>query len=990
MHGFPSAVESHFVHGVTAAATSSKVVLLGYDDGSVALFDVYGNPLDLHKGRHSGAVVAVSLGGGQTLDDVAASAGLDGIVRANSLFDNPASRPSATLSTRGGLRTRVPCGIAAIAVDPEYGKPRSGERVAYADNKGRVALHTAGWFGGTEVALVQSGARVYCMSWLKYLLAWATSAGVSIYDCRIKQMVCFVEPPVVAPTDVVSRPHAFQTSTTTAEESQSVQTLSRSNDGNRDPSRANSEENEGESHKVSQNRTDCPSEKSIGRVEHESVDHRPFVANKADDKLDSSTVNQAGPGSAAGHREDISKEINEAIEHSNATSTKISLFFEQDDNSDATKYGERTQTLYISWPTVAKAISIGPHIETLGDGADPPAPRDRPPRDIQTALAVYRDKLLAGFESNIDDSAGCRIMGIAPFGKHVAILLMSDVGGLILAKMQTPGEDLVQLMHMQYRELLAAEMFAILGGEPLLLISVQFDIAVDDTAKKRRETMNCAEQQQESPAKTLSEGCVFDLGHCVFFARALSVAERVNWLLDNGQFAEALKTAEEAPLGSLSREDVSIAAVGDHFLDSIAASGEFDRLAQVLPQTISSTSPAAATRGRDKAMRNRRERWEKWINVFRSANKLSCVAPLVPCYEPQLAQSTYNQILTELLEANSSQLLHVLKTWPSHVYHVPYITRAVEARLSPAHDSLASAMSSKDGDLRECLLALYGISGRHDETLNLLLRETSHRIFTYVKSHNLYEAIRSDDTLSKLFTIDEGQAIELLVNAPCTVLPPETVVPILKHTGNLNWLCHYLHSIFRMDPDRAPRYHPLLLELLIQVGPHDSLYNFLRTSSHFSLDKALHLMEKSRGNRSDLFRRERVYVLATMGDLGSAMDVLLNELHDVHGAIEFASENDDMPLWDRLIDHARDDVETLAALLDSPAGGKVNPIQLVPLISSDMEIPHLRDRLHRILVDAASERALREQTASALRFDASQLMDELDKAVAGAVPDSSC
>jgi vacuolar protein sorting-associated protein 41 len=412
----------------------------------------------------------------------------------------------------------------------------------------------------------------------------------------------------------------------------------------------------------------------------------------------------------------------------------------------------------------------------------------------------------------------------------------------------------------------------------------------------------------------------------------------------------------------------------------------------VLPRTIISTSPTVAVRGRDKVMRFRRERWEQWISIFRSAGHLEIIAPLIPCHEPRMSDVLYNDVLVELAETNATAMLNVLKSWPSDVYDVPAITRAVEtqsvslleadntvARLTPV--SSMKNISVQRESLREALFMLYGLSGRHDETLNLLLQEGSKRVFGYVKSHDLYEAVRSTEAMSGLYTIDKDEAAELLVNAPGTLLPPEAVVPILKSMGNGEWLCLYLSGIFRQDPERASQYHNLLVQLLVDCGRPGALYAFLKTSTHFSLDAALTLMGGRKGTTEGIFGRERVHVLATMGDLNAAMDILLKELQDVHSAIDFASEHEDVSLWDRLIEHARGNAATLSALLDSPAGGKVNPVRLIPLISSQMDIHGLRERLHRILVDAALERALREDTAAALQYDANRYMTELDEAV---------
>jgi Region in Clathrin and VPS len=1016
---FPPTAVPNLLRRVTAAAASAKLVLLGYADGSLALFDVFGNPLDVHQNRHASAVTAVALGAGAFDDDVAASADAFGLLRVTPLFDSSSSpaSPTQALSSvlsvaRGGLSSvhlsGSTGGIAAVAVDPDFGKPRAGERVAYADGQGKVALYTAGWgwFGGSEAVIAAHPAlgedeRVEALVWTGLLIAWATPLGVRIYDTRIQQTVCFVESPV-HPSSVPD----------------SVPPLSPSS-------------------------SPCPP--------CEGKDSLP-AANH---------VVASAPGAAEPW-------IPASTATANATwSTKTSMLFEIDERPSATVYGERPQKLYIAWPSVAKVITIGPHIDypssnahpavTIGGAAasadsatnetsdtasattDASISRARPPRTVSTALTLPRSALPeptsnAGVDSalatnsrkqDIDASAAASpLLSIAPFGEHYAVLVGSVLHGLILVRVTRENTGDMHSLRLPLGNVMSAELWPIPGGEPFLLIAAQHladgtnPTSIEmDTNKARESAEKDTVADVSSPSTTapspsgastaLTE--TFSLnppeGTGVMFAHALGIAERIKWLLDQGRFEDALTAAQVAPGGSLRRAEVSITDVGDQFLESIHRAGDFKRLTDVLPRTLISTSPSIAMRGLEKVMRIRRERWSQWISTYRTAGHLELIAPIIPCHEPRMIDDTYNNILIELADSNPAAMLGVLKTWPADVYDVPLVTRAVEVKSAMESSSGANVnqgtalcLAPHDGKaddvddpVREALFMLYGLSGRHDETLNLLLHEGSDRVFSYVKAHDLYEAIRSSDAMCDLYSIDKQKATELLTGAPGTLLPPESVVPILKTVGNAEWLCSYLYSIFRQDSERASEYQNLLLELLIEHGKDGSLYNFLRTSSHFSLDSALTLMGGRGGKTKGLFGRERVYVLATMGDLNAAMDVLLSEVKDVHGAIEFASEHNDVALWDRLIEHARGDAEILAALLDSPSGGKVNPVRLIPLITN-LEIPNLKDRLHRILVDAALERDLREETAATLHYDASILMAELDASVDVRTPrvTSSC
>ena len=54
---------------------------------------------------------------------------------------------AAALAAKTADATRVPAPVKALAVDPRFGNPAVGDRLAYADESGRVCVFTNSWFG---------------------------------------------------------------------------------------------------------------------------------------------------------------------------------------------------------------------------------------------------------------------------------------------------------------------------------------------------------------------------------------------------------------------------------------------------------------------------------------------------------------------------------------------------------------------------------------------------------------------------------------------------------------------------------------------------------------------------------------------------------------------------------------------------------------------------------------------------------------------------
>ncbi|PXF46572.1 Vacuolar protein sorting-associated protein 41-like [Gracilariopsis chorda] len=896
---------------VTCAATSAKLVVLGLSDGSLSLYDVFGNRLDHHNSLHVGPIVALALGGGPAADEVVASAGgARADIRAARLFtgtsvtSNISTDKSMLKDATVAFTRHIETDVVALAVDPNFGKPRHGDRVAYADASGRVALYTAGWFGGSDIPIEHSLPEpASSLSWVQHLLAYAISDSVRVYDTRSAVPVCRVASPgSSAPPSPLPkfRQHV------------------------------------------------------LPNQPHENINNNELTPPAHTLKPSHTTEQEKQP----------------SIPRLTAAKTwalKTKIFMEQNLSEPLSPHGESSVKLYVTWPTGARIVRIGPYKDVL----QPSDPSQRVPvRDIAVEFRLNRETLpmtdlspeeLNVMEHSVNNMAvDSPLLALVPFGEEDTVALIGTPSKGLMIHLITPEGKSEKSMRLTHKNLCDADMHTIPGGDPLVLIFGHL----------------CSSKQS---LKTTDDGRGPPKQEVVY-VRSRTTAERVKWLLGQNRFSDALEVAQSAPGGSLRRAEVSLEDVGEQFLESLREKGEYDRLASVLPETITTTTPYFGFRARDKIMAKRKKRWERWIETFKKGHKLEIVAPVIPTYEPHLDEDTYNSILSELCESVPEVMLHVLKTWPADVYGVSAVTIAIEEKLAGMEKHSQYSQEGREA-LREGLLMMYGLSGRHDETLNLLLREESPKVYDYIRSHHLFEAVRSPETIQGLYKIDASAATDVLSHAPETVLPPEAVVPILVKLDKSEWTFMYLHAVFRLDPEQAPKYHNQLLKLYVQHGSPGLLFNFLRTSSHYSLDRALEEMGGPKGFKPGQLARERVYVLSTMGDLNSSMDILLSELGDTFAAIEFASDHGDAILWERLIEHAKTHADTLAALLDSPAGGKVDPVRLVPLLNSEMRIPHLRDRLHRILVDAALERALREDAAAALHHDASELLNTLDECV---------
>lgn len=955
----------------TAAVATAHFVVLGNAEGALLVHDVFGNHVSTDCTRHSTAITA--LAANDRADVLASSSSSCNLIATR--LGGDGTVPLSKAPTL--LRTRSASPITHLRVDPYFGRARAGNRIAWVEQSGAVRSFSPGWLVDDRRELKPPGSpSVRALTWSANLLAFALSDSVHVFDMRTVTPVCVVSAPharLQSPTDI--------TSTSTPIPPDPLPPII--------PPTPPSPLSDADS---------AVEPVAETNIDFEDIDARRAAAAAALLSTGGARARfvQGTPPPPTASPSENSPNQDSLIAR---WTQSVSLFMEEEEvvigSDTAGTPIESATLLHVTWPLCSRTLRIGPHRPGAQYAGNPRQvsitfrlERGDLPSSLPGTLGVASNEAEASewaeannpfgtmtgtgagdFPRPITDLLLTPLLCALPFGDSDRIVLVGTAWHSLALHLVDQAGRCIRSMALPHTGLKHADMLIIPGGDPLVLILSHLIDGMDSDLK-RENSVNTVESDHMRLADTN-----------VTLASALTVAEQVKWHLANNRFSDALAIAQTAPGGSLRRAEVSVSSIGDQFLESIRSLRDFDRLATVLPNTISSTSPDMGMRSREKVMKTRKKRWEYWISVFRKADKLAIVAPSIPTYEPRFEPAIYDNVLLELAERKPIAMHSVLQTWPADVFNLTAVTRKVEKQLDKLQREPESLGEEEKDALRESLLMLYGLSGRHDETLNLLLKDRSPRVFEYIKSHHLYEAVRSRNTILGLFRIDEHLTTDLLVHAPETVLPPDAVVPILEDISNTKWMYLYLHGIFKVDSDRAAGYHNLLLRLYVDHDEKGHLFTFLKTSNHYSLDTALQALNGARGAKKGVFAKERVFVLAAMGDTNSALDILLDELDDIPGAIEFASENGDDVLWERLINHASTNADTLAALLDSPAGGKVDPVRLIPLLNSEMHIPFLRDRLHRILVDAALERALREDATAALRFDAQHLLNALDDAL---------
>ncbi|KAA8495309.1 Vacuolar protein sorting-associated protein 41-like [Porphyridium purpureum] len=902
------------------AAYPSGVLCCGTEAGDIVVLDLHGRIVQQIVGVHRGAVSAIAVQpcrGHTALCMVVSTGWSDGVLKSQSL-----PVPSSTLGlgaigrdhhgdTKAFTFTHE-IGVSArptcIAIEPEeLASAKDMQRVCFAGLDGRVVIHSRQWWGGQDRILRSGEGPVHALCWEGPLIAWATDQRARVYDIKNDRGVCMVDAPI----------------------SHDIHML---------------------------NAGTIPS--------HEA------------DSSGSGTFNLPPVQDYDSNRMDELNDIQRAFR------PKIVC---------VPGFTQSSFELYLCWPSAIKLLRL----RHSNDGHFRP---DLIENFKQSEIGGVNQPLKAASSHSNEQQQQSSLKAAAMFFID-SVPFSSDLL-LVLAWNRTTGFVIITLSRSSH---------AIIYYEQVAFPSKEISRS-GLTMLSRRGTedpcawsWNCA----VSPASKWTAA--------MWKIETPTPYEKVVWLFTRERYMEAYSIAEHADLFAVdantgsalasqrrndahgagtgidaerqpSQETFSLDLLGEKLLEQKRKQSMWDELAILIPRVLqnrargssatretaasssmrrdfqSSAATATAAATQKAIVPKIRAAWRKWIQVFSSEQKLSLLAEHIPVEDLKLDEREVNQLLERLVLESPQTALMSIKAWPRNLFSLTAIIRFVESERKKAPEN--ARLSSLCTDL-------YFMSGRHDETMALLLDQGNKDVFRHIRTHVLYEGIvASKEQLAKLFELDLTMTVQLLMQAPSSLITTDDVVAVLETMDNHKWIRAYLLQCFRTNPRESAHLHGRLLELLCEE-PSPDLLDFLQTSAHYSLDTALKALNQARIETGAQLHEERVYVLSRMGNLGAAMDILLDELGDVPRAVRFTISNGDPLLYNRLVQCASIDDSVLGVLLSHAmlAQDNLDPLALLQLLRPERQVPALRSRIVCLISEMEQERQLRENCKRLLQND---------------------
>ncbi|KWU41462.1 vacuolar protein sorting-associated protein 41, partial [Rhodotorula sp. JG-1b] len=159
----------------SAIAVCEKYIIVGSHNGMIFVLSPEGRLLNRFR-PHSATINDLSI---DSTGEYVGSASMDGLVSIQSLV----STENHTFDMRRPMR--------CIALDPNYVK-RNTRQFVSGGMAGSLVLSEKGWLGQKDVTLYSGEGPIWAAEWRGTLIAWASDAGVRIYDTATSHRITYI------------------------------------------------------------------------------------------------------------------------------------------------------------------------------------------------------------------------------------------------------------------------------------------------------------------------------------------------------------------------------------------------------------------------------------------------------------------------------------------------------------------------------------------------------------------------------------------------------------------------------------------------------------------------------------------------------------------------------------------------------------------------------------------------------------------------------
>eukprot|EP00834_Sanchytrium_tribonematis_P001774 NODE_46_length_32145_cov_0.918711.p1 type:complete len:933 gc:universal NODE_46_length_32145_cov_0.918711:15699-18497(+) len=365
--------------------------------------------------------------------------------------------------------------------------------------------------------------------------------------------------------------------------------------------------------------------------------------------------------------------------------------------------------------------------------------------------------------------------------------------------------------------------------------------------------------------------------------------------------------------------------------------------------------------------------WKEWLVKFKNTGHIKILAAVIPFESNYLDE--INLLIDYLKEDDLESLMSFVSELP--IDQIPFADELIIELESLHH----SKKHPQKHTILETLEILYEKTLKYDKLIITLLELKSYdkaykliaeypyllpnvlqcralfwmELNDFVASNQeRYEEL--DLKFVHYFKTQTNKTAEKLYHS----VPMKLVIHEIEHLSVQNianqlkevpkHLFVFLHVLFEYDSKKFTEYHNMLLELYAEFD-HHKLMSFLRSSSNYSLEKAVNICE------SRAFVNETLFLYGRMGNSKGAVKTILEKLKDYKLAIDFAKEQKDPNVWEELVTYATKYPIFWPYLLEH-GSFDVAPLKLVENIPNNAKIENLKSLLLKVMNSCNIEIAL--------------------------------
>ncbi|XP_052856040.1 vacuolar protein sorting-associated protein 41 homolog isoform X3 [Drosophila gunungcola] len=358
----------------------------------------------------------------------------------------------------------------------------------------------------------------------------------------------------------------------------------------------------------------------------------------------------------------------------------------------------------------------------------------------------------------------------------------------------------------------------------------------------------------------------------IVVASLIETDDRIEWLIKHSKFEESME------LVATHGGSVSVLSVARLYINHLLTLKQYEEAAKLCLRVL----------GNNKSL------WEEEVFKFVKCQQLRSVSPYLPTSDDcKLDPHVYEMVLYEFLKFDVNGFLNLIKEWPSQLYDGLAVINAIHDHFRKQHAN----------QMLESLALLYSYQGDYESALRMYLKLQNKDVFDLIKRHKLYEVISK--LIIPLIQLDRERAFAILLDKD--KIKSELVVHQLEH--NKEYLYWYLDSLLKVDSKNI--FQNKLVSLYAKYD-RKKLLPFLRRSKEYVIQEAL-VICKQEG-----FYPEMVYLLGCMGgvEAAEALNIIVHSMNDIELAIEFCKEQDDIDLWNQLINESAKQPEIVSNVLD--------------------------------------------------------------------------